>query len=278
MQVRELMSRLPVTVRDTDDVVLALQLMAWGEIRHLPVLHEERLVGVVSERDLLANRATNPPVAEVMTAPAQVAGPDDDVAEAARRMVGARLGCLPVLERGKLVGMITVTDLVALHGAPGAAQDLQIPVGALMTREPMTVSPDDFLLDAIVRIGKRQVRHAPVVDAEGRVVGMLSDRDIRLALGASLLSASDAAAGPRLRLLKVREAMSHEPLVVQESASLASAAAAFVHRSIGALPVVDALGRITGILSYVDVLRALLSGTGAASPARASPAAEPALH
>ncbi|HET9752344.1 MAG TPA: CBS domain-containing protein, partial [Myxococcales bacterium] len=226
------------------------------------------LVGVVSERDLLANRATNPPVAEVMTAPAQVAGPDDDVAEAARRMVGARLGCLPVVERGKLVGMITVTDLVALHGAPGATQDLQmIPVGALMTREPMTVSPDDFLLDAIVRIGKRQVRHAPVVDAEGRVVGMLSDRDIRLALGASLLSASDAAAGPRLRLLKVREAMSHEPLSVQESASLASAAAAFVHRSIGALPVVDAHGRIAGILSYVDVLRALLAFAGSSAAA-----------
>lgn len=267
MQVRELMSRLPVTVRDTDDVMLALQLMAWAEIRHLPVLHDERLVGVVSERDLLANRSSNPPVAEVMTAPAQVAGPDDDVAEAARRMVGARLGCLPVVERGRLVGMITVTDLVALHGAPGATQDLQIPVSALMTREPVTVSPDDFLLDAIVHIGKRQVRHAPVVDAERRVVGMLSDRDIRLALGASLLSGTDAAAGPRLRLLRVREAMSSEPVLVQESASLASAAAAFVHRSIGALPVVDAHGRIAGILSYVDVLRALLAFAGSSAAA-----------
>ncbi|HEY5678100.1 MAG TPA: CBS domain-containing protein [Myxococcales bacterium] len=275
MQVRELMSRLPVTVRDTDDVMLALQLMAWAEIRHLPVLHDERLVGVVSERDLLANRSSNPPVAEVMTAPAQVAGPDDDVAEAARRMVGARLGCLPVVERGRLVGMITVTDLVALHGAPGATQDLQIPVSALMTREPVTVSPDDFLLDAIVHIGKRQVRHAPVVDAERRVVGMLSDRDIRLALGASLLSGTDAAAGPRLRLLRVREAMSSEPVLVQESASLASAAAAFVHRSIGALPVVDAQGRIAGILSYVDVLRALLPGAGMPGAAQRANAAAP---
>jgi CBS domain-containing protein len=274
MQVRELMSRLPVTVRDTDDVVLALQLMAWGEIRHLPVLREERLVGVVSERDLLANRSANPPVGEVMTAPAQVASPDDDVAEAARRMVGARLGCLPVVERGKLVGMITATDLVALHGAPGAAQDLQTPVAALMTRDPVTVSPDDFLLDAIVHIGKRQVRHAPVVDAERRVVGMLSDRDLRLALGASLLSTSDAAAGPPLRLLKVREVMSREPLVLAESASLTEAATAFVHRSIGALPVVDAQGRIAGILSYVDVLRALLWG---AVPAGAARRANPAV-
>ncbi|MGE5048012.1 MAG: CBS domain-containing protein, partial [Deltaproteobacteria bacterium] len=242
MQVRELMSRLPVTVRDTDDVVLALQLMAWGEIRHLPVLREERLVGVVSERDLLANRAANPPVGQVMTAPAQVASPDDEVAEVARRMVGARLGCLPVVERGKVIGMITATDLVALHGAAGAAQDLQTPVGVLMTREPGTVSPDDFLLDAIVHIGKRQVRHAPVVDAERRVVGMLSDRDLRLALGTSLLSVSDAAAGPRLRLLKVREVMSREPLVLRESAPVAEAAIAFVQKGIGALPVVDAEG------------------------------------
>ncbi|HEY6909335.1 MAG TPA: CBS domain-containing protein [Myxococcales bacterium] len=267
MQVRELMSRMPVTVRDTDDVMLALQLMAWGEIRHLPVMRDDRVVGVVSERDLLANRTANPTVAEVMTAPAQVAGPDDDVAEAARRMVGARLGCLPVLERGKLVGMITATDLVALHGAPGAAQDLQTPVGVLMTRDPGTVSPDDFLLDAIAHIGRRQVRHAPVVDAERRVLGMLSDRDLRLALGTSLLSASDAA-GPRLRLLKVREVMSREPIVLSESAPVAEAAVAFVQKGIGALPVVDAEGRITGILSYVDVLRALLSGAVLRGPAR----------
>lgn len=265
MKVRELMTRSPVTIQDGDDVALGLQIMAWGRLRHLPVLHEDRLVGVVSERDLLANRQENRQVSEVMTAPVQVADPEDEIAEAARRMVGARLGCLPVVARGKLLGIVTVTDLVAAHGMPGAADDLRIPVSVAMTRSPISVSPEDFLLDAVRLISTRQVRHAPVVDADLHVIGMLSDRDIRLALGATLLFTGDGGAPPRVRLLKVREAMSSEPVVVQETSTLAEAAATFLQKNVGALPVVDRQERLVGILSYVDVLRALLERRGGTS-------------
>ncbi len=113
MKLRDLMTQPPLTIHDDDDVALGLQVMAWGRIRHLPVLHDDRLLGVVSERDLLANRETNPRIGAVMTSPAQVASPDDDVSDAAGRMVSARLGCLPVVERGRLVGIVTVTDVVA---------------------------------------------------------------------------------------------------------------------------------------------------------------------
>lgn len=265
MKVRELMTRSPVTVQDGDDVALGLQIMAWGRLRHLPVLHENRLVGVVSERDLLASRQDNPRVGEVMTSPAQVADPEDEVSDAAHRMVGARLGCLPVVTRGKLVGIVTVTDLVAAHGTPGAADNLGVPVSEAMTRTPIAVSPDDFLLEAVRLISTRQVRHAPVVDPDLHVVGMLSDRDIRLALGATLLFTGDGGAPPRLRLLKVRDAMSSDPALVHEDTQLAQAAALFLQRNVGALPVVDRQDRLVGILSYVDVLRALLERRGGTS-------------
>ena len=260
MRVHDLMTRPPLTIHDSDDVALGLQVMAWGGIRHLPVLHDERLVGVVSERDLLASRHANPPIGQVMTSPAQVAAPDDDVTDAARRMVDARLGCLPVLDRGRLIGIVTVTDVVAAQAAPVPARDLRVPVSAVMTRDPLTVSPDDLLLEAVRRISDRRVRHAPVVDPERRVIGMLSDRDIRLALGGSLLAEGDGEAAARIRLLKVRDAMSREPALVRASAPLAEAAAAFLHGAFGALPVVDERGHLAGILSYVDVLRALVEG------------------
>jgi len=60
MKVKELMTQSPLTARPDDDVDLGLQIMAWGEVRHLPLLEEGRLVGIVSERDLLANQENNP--------------------------------------------------------------------------------------------------------------------------------------------------------------------------------------------------------------------------
>ncbi len=264
MKVRDLMTRPPLTIEENNDVALGLQIMAWGDVRHLPVLREGTLAGVVSERDLLANKQGNPRVGEIMTSPAQVAHPDDDITEAARRMVGARLGCLPVVEHNELVGIVTVTDIVAAQGGLEPNQGLRIPVRAAMTRGPITVGAEDFLLEAIRVIAERQVRHAPVIDEQRHVVGILSDRDIRLALGATLFSAVDGAAAVRVRFLKVREVMSRNPIVVHQSLPLREAAAAFLHKSVGALPVVDDEERIVGILSYVDVLRAVLESRGEA--------------
>ena len=107
-------------------------------------------------------------------------------------------------------------------------------------------------------MSERQVRHAPVVDKDRRVVGMLSDRDIRLALGATLFTEVDGAAAKRIRFLKIREVMARNPIVVHQSVPLREAVSAFLHKSVGALPVVDDDERIVGILSYVDVLRELL--------------------
>jgi|SRR5689334_13769842 len=115
MKVRDLMTRPPLTIRDTDDVALAIQLMSWGDVRHLPVLRDDRVVGIVSERDILAAGESNPRISEIMSEPIQTAHPDDEVADAARRMVMGRLGCLPVIDHGELIGIVTVTDVVAVQ-------------------------------------------------------------------------------------------------------------------------------------------------------------------
>jgi CBS domain-containing protein len=257
MKVRDVMTRPPLTIDADDDVALGLQVLAWGDVRHLPVLRAGLLAGVVSERDLLAHKEGNPRIGEIMTSPAQVAQPDDGLAQAARRMVGGRVGCLPVVDHNELIGIVTVTDVVAAQGGLGRQGSLRVPVRAAMTRAPLTLSPEDLLVDAIRSIAQRQVRQAPVVDRDRRVVGMLGDRDIRVALGAALFS-SDAAEAARIRFLRVREVMSREPIVVHQALPLNHAAAAFLHRNLGALPVVDDEERIVGILSYVDVLRAFL--------------------
>ena len=122
----------------------ALGLCRERRIRHLPVLEEGWLVGIVSDRDLRsATPALGDPerasaleeirISEVMTREVVTARPDDPIEEAANRMRERRIGCLPVVEAGALVGVITSSDvmeaLVYLVGAhePGSRLEVVMP-------------------------------------------------------------------------------------------------------------------------------------------------------
>jgi CBS domain-containing protein len=100
--------------------------MTLGGVRHMPVVRAGRLVGVVSERDLLrASLSSLDPrrqerrafleaidISQVMSAPPVVVDSDAPVEEAARIMADNKIGCLPVLRGEELVGMLTETDLL----------------------------------------------------------------------------------------------------------------------------------------------------------------------
>ena len=126
--VSEVMQREVVTVHEGDHLDLADDIMRLGRIRHLPVLNGDRLVGVVSSRDLLAASLSTSfgfdeayrrdfirtlDVDEVMTRDVETAHPTDPVEDAARRMLRRKFGCLPVVDDdGKLVGLLCESDLV----------------------------------------------------------------------------------------------------------------------------------------------------------------------
>ncbi|MBI5547398.1 MAG: CBS domain-containing protein [Deltaproteobacteria bacterium] len=268
MKVRELMKRRVFSVNESDDLALATQLMAWADVRHLPVLHKDgRLVGILTERDVFhylsreeGRDGLKDPVTAAMRAPVKVAHPEDDAVEAAGRMAQEKIGCLPVLEEGRLVGILTVTDVVAdrvrtaFEPRPTDASQ----VGTVMSLKPASCSPDDYLLDAVARMSAYHVRHLPVVDGDHRVVGLLADRDVRTAIGdprRTLGRESEATA--RVQLLRVSDVMTREVVTVQENDPLPRAVDFFLSRRFGALPVVNEEKILVGMLSYLDVLRKL---------------------
>jgi acetoin utilization protein AcuB len=118
-----------VTISPDENLEVAFQLMVTNKIRHLPVVEEDRLVGILSERDLksalIHSRNDRPshdffvippgvPVSQVMTQdPIQIT-PDTDVEEAARVMYRQKIGSLPVVEKGRVVGIITESDILAI--------------------------------------------------------------------------------------------------------------------------------------------------------------------
>jgi len=138
------MTREIVTLAPDETVGTALALCRERRIRHLPVLSEGRLVGIVSDRDLRsATPAFGEPeraaalqkvlVEDVMADDVISALPDDPIEQAANTMRERRIGCLPVVESGELVGIITASDvmkaLVYLVGAnePGSRMEVAVP-------------------------------------------------------------------------------------------------------------------------------------------------------
>jgi len=125
MRIRDLMERDVVTLRASDKLDLADDIMRLGRIRHLPVMTGDAVVGVLSQRDLFRaaissmlqlGRAAeqqflgNVPVGAAMTPSPFTVGPDAHVRTAVHIMLEAKIGCLPVVEDGRLVGLISETD------------------------------------------------------------------------------------------------------------------------------------------------------------------------
>src|SRR5262245_43881408 len=170
MRVREVMQRHVSVVSEEDDLGVAQQLMRWSECRHLPVVRasDQRVVGVISERDLLRARTTHAPAAvrDYMTAPADVIDVDEAIEAAALRMSEKRLGCLPVLERGVLAGVLTTGDVLNALAPPSSEQPAEPraarlpPVASIMHAAPIAVPGHATVLATAARMAERGVRHA----------------------------------------------------------------------------------------------------------------------
>lgn len=134
----------------------------------------------------------------------------------------------------------------------------------VMTKHPITIDPEAPLSTATAVMMERGVRHLPVVDDEGRLVGMISDRDVRSAAFAPVireyLSASTRrrlrAVGAALEALRVKDVMTWDVVTVGAEAPIAQAAAVMFEGQFGSLAVV-ADRKLIGIVTERDVLKAL---------------------
>jgi CBS domain-containing protein len=131
--VRELMTTEVVTVERNEKLLIADDVMRLGRIRHLPVVDQEgTLAGIVSQRDLFhsgllkalgygthAQREALDMVVvkEAMKTEVETIAPDAPISVAAQRMLARKVGCLVVVEAGKIVGILTEADFVKLHAA-----------------------------------------------------------------------------------------------------------------------------------------------------------------
>jgi CBS domain-containing protein len=135
-------------------------------------------------------------------------------------------------------------------------------LSTIMTHAPRTVLPETRLEEATAVMDQLQIRHLPVCDAAGNIVGVVSDRDL---LHVPARPAHDERGdAPRRRCSTIADVMSRDPVTAAPQDCVVQAPIELVGRSIGCLPIVRD-GVLVGIVTAVDVMRAYLRRVDAAS-------------
>lgn len=132
-----------------------------------------------------------------------------------------------------------------------------------MTPNVITVTPDTSMLKASKLMKEHDIRRLPVVDAHNRVVGIVSDRDIKSASPSKATTLDTHELYYLLSELKIKDIMTPNPVTIGPLATVESAAMIMEEAGFGGLPVVDESGVLVGIITDTDVFKVLISITGA---------------
>ena len=284
MRISHVMTRSVIMAPPDMSLALAQRLMDDHRIRHLPVVQEGQLMGLVSDRDIrqvLPSPTTTLTQAEItykmgtlaiatcMTREVVTVPPEVDVVQGMRQLLAGPYGCVPVLEGGQLVGIVTAID--ALRGVLmdlgcGAAR---LPVRAHMQYAPLTGRPEDLVSQAQQRMHRADIRHLPIVAMDGTFLGLLSDRDLRQAGASTLPQLSRYEAPLRLMTMLVKDIMRTHVTTVGGETTLADAGQLLLEHKIGCLPVLHHDRTLVGIVTVTDLLRAYVA---VQSPGMAPPA------
>ena len=117
---------------------------------------------------------------DIMTASPCTCSPNDSVQDVARTMRDHDCGAVPIIDNGRLVGIVTDRDLTVRALASGL--DGESSIADVVTREPSSCSVDAELSEVERVMSDQQVRRVPIVDADKRVVGIVSQADLARAL------------------------------------------------------------------------------------------------
>lgn len=204
LQIAQIMTLRPLTVGADESVSEALARMDEANIRHLPVLENERVVGVLSDRDLLQATGWFPgdgkrladfaaedqeatQVGDIMHRDPVTAYPEDQLTSVSLDLLLRGIGSVPVVdEQRKLVGIVTDTDLInaflraSRESKLGPEGDPSISDYA--PDELVSTGPETTIAEARALCRQHRIRHLPIVEG-ARLVGLVSDRDLRWSQG-----------------------------------------------------------------------------------------------
>jgi len=276
MNLRSLVTTVVVTVGPDDSLDTAICQMEEHDIHHLPVIEHDRVVGMLSDRDVLLSvgwmlsrerevdrrsRVVSGPmlVRDVMSSPVISIPALATISEAAGVLLEHGIGAVPVLAGERLVGLLSRSDLLK-HATELALGDVRFgvlhePIEKHMRASVTAAHVSDSIQSVVTMMHEKHLRHLPVV-GEDFVIGIVSDRDIRRAFGREHIEDACAQAQGEVYVgaTAVAEIMSTDVITTKPESKLTDAADKMHLHRISALPVVKH-NRLAGIITDSDIIR-----------------------
>lgn len=274
MRLATLMKSNVLFVSPYDSLDKAICLMDEHAIHHLPVVDTGRLVGMISDRDLLlavgwklecerkpgrqGGMAGPSRVREIMTTPAIHLEADAALHTAARMMATGKFHALPIVSGQRLIGIVTSNDIlqqfIERTHLTSHSPLLHEPVARHMRVKLITVGPTEVLNTAVKKMRDANIRHLPVV-VDNQVIGIVSDRDLRRSCGVGMIEdeIAEATGAFYIGSTEVLEIMSRDVLTIDEHATMMTAVRTMGDERIGCLPVMRG-NHFAGLLTDTDLL------------------------
>lgn len=272
-----------IMVRDVASATLpgsrdeVLKILKNKHISGVPVLKDSKIVGIVTRTNLLQNPEEEQ-LALLMTRDPITISPGSDLQTAARLLLEHEIRRLPVVDNGKLVGLVTVADVVGTI----ADMNIDIPIKDYVEKDVVTIY-SETPLPVVARIMELAgVKAVPVLDGNLELVGIISDRDV---ISASIIEdsveMSDMSAGldddawtwesmrdtmsiyysvSRIKVPNLigRDIMIREPITATYISSVSDCARKMKRNRIDQVPIINSNRKLQGLLRDYDLLKPLI--------------------
>ncbi|NHI91909.1 MAG: CBS domain-containing protein [Candidatus Lokiarchaeota archaeon] len=235
----------------------ALDIMNKYKSSVLIVTNRGKLVGIVTEHDIADRlgssragklKASSLHVSSVMESVKPIS-PESDVEYAAQKMYEVKLNGIPIVKDDKLVGLVTYNELTKL-----CEKVKTIPVEKIMSKYPKTISPEDRLVHARNEMFEKNISVLPVIDPNGRIMGILSIGMIARAFAEFRESVPAKHQEERLRYILVGDVMEAEPPTIKQNEEIGEAASLMLSEGLRGIPILDEKDTFTGIVTKTDMI------------------------
>ena len=246
MKVNQVMTKDVATIGPDETVAKAAMMMSQRNISCIIIMDNEEILGILTETDLLnktvvAGRDTRKiKVMEIMSSPVQTAPSDMSVLEAGEMMEAKHIKRLPILDEGKLAGIMTQTDLTRVITSYGMWRE----ISEIMSKDVAVIQRDTTILDAAEIMSSQKISSIVVMDGD-KIAGVITERDLLKRVVAVNRDPVNT---------KAEEIMSSPVYSVPSNYSVFSASRTMENMNVRRLAVVEN-EKIRGIVTQTDIFR-----------------------
>ncbi|MGZ7159386.1 MAG: CBS domain-containing protein [Methanobacterium sp.] len=266
MHIKDIMSTEVVEIDKDQNIHDALKLMKKHKISRLAVVNghgrnNKELIGLITEKDIALRLGSSRygnlapshfHISTVMSTDLITTESSTNIANAAKLMIDHKIGGIPVLDEGELVGIVTKTDFIKIfcQGVPYN----NTPIKGIMETDLMAVNPQDRLVHARRMIIDEDVGRLLVMD-EGTLEGIITAKDIAFSMISFRKLVPDKYQSARIRNLLVEDIMTQNVRTIPQISTISEASTMMMDENISGIPVIDERSDVIGIITKTDLMK-----------------------